>query len=236
MGLDVYVGSLTRYYVGDWETAVQKYGRESGLSVQVIRPNDREETIRDPEIIRPAVIEWRNNISKELKHLLPEALDWNEEEDAPYFTDKPTWDCYSSVVVWAAHEEQPQFPKPKEHVEDWISDPAFQASNEKGFESRYSQLLQSVELWLPCKFEFTFRADDVGGNEVNIGSSIALFNQLRELNARTWKTDQSITEEWLRQGAGHKAPLEVGARFAFAVFLKLTKASIEHRIPMKLDY
>jgi hypothetical protein len=236
MGLDVYVGSLTRYYAGDWETVVQRFGRESGMPVKVIRPNDPEDAIRNPEIIRPAVIEWRNNISKHLKHSLPESLDWNEDEGAPYFTDKPTWDCYSSLLIWTAHEEQPQFPKPKEHIEDWSSDPAFQASNEEGFESRYSQLLGNVELWLPCKFEFTFLADDVAGNEINIGSSIALFSQLRELNKRTWKTDGAISEEWLRQGAEHQAPLEVGARFAFALFMKLTRASIEHRIPMKLDY
>jgi hypothetical protein len=38
MGLDVYVGSLTRYYTGDWETIVQQAGREMGLEVRVERP------------------------------------------------------------------------------------------------------------------------------------------------------------------------------------------------------
>ena len=38
MGLDVYVGSFTRYYAGDWKTVVQRYGREEGLKVEVVRP------------------------------------------------------------------------------------------------------------------------------------------------------------------------------------------------------
>jgi hypothetical protein len=40
MGLDVYVGSLTRYYARDWETIVQKWGRESGTRVEVLHQNE----------------------------------------------------------------------------------------------------------------------------------------------------------------------------------------------------
>jgi hypothetical protein len=39
MGLDIYVGSLTRYYARDWETVVQKHARESGIKLTVVRPN-----------------------------------------------------------------------------------------------------------------------------------------------------------------------------------------------------
>lgn len=36
MGLDVYVGTLTRYYSGDWELITQRVGRELGLTVEVV--------------------------------------------------------------------------------------------------------------------------------------------------------------------------------------------------------
>ena len=39
VGLDVYVGPLTRYYLGDWETVVQRLGRERGFPVKTIRPS-----------------------------------------------------------------------------------------------------------------------------------------------------------------------------------------------------
>ena len=32
MGLDLYVGSLTRYFVGDWELMAQKVARELGMA------------------------------------------------------------------------------------------------------------------------------------------------------------------------------------------------------------
>jgi len=38
MGLDVYVGPLTRYYSFEWETIIQRAGREQGLEVRIARP------------------------------------------------------------------------------------------------------------------------------------------------------------------------------------------------------
>jgi len=38
MGLDVFVGSLTRYYMGNWETVIQQAGRQNNIPVQVVRP------------------------------------------------------------------------------------------------------------------------------------------------------------------------------------------------------
>jgi hypothetical protein len=37
VGLDLYVGPLTRYHLGDWLTVVQQAGRELGITVQVDR-------------------------------------------------------------------------------------------------------------------------------------------------------------------------------------------------------
>jgi hypothetical protein len=236
MGLDIYVGSLTRYYAGDWETVVQQYGRQAGIPVKVVRVNEPEDAVSDPEIIRSAVIQWRQKTSNGIKAALRTPLDWNEAADSPFFTDKPGWDSYSALLIWAAHEEQPQFAKPKENNEDWASNLAFQASNANGFKSRYSHLLKNVELWLPCNIEFTFEAPDVAGKEVRIGSSLMLFNQLRELNARSWNTDEGTMGEWLREDVEHLTPLDIDARSAFAMFMELCKASIEHRLPMKLDY
>jgi hypothetical protein len=50
---------------------------------------------------------------------------------------------------------------------------AYKACTEDGFGSRYSHLYD-VELWLPCPFGFMFKAEDVVGNPVLVGSSVAL--------------------------------------------------------------
>jgi hypothetical protein len=38
MGLDVYVGTLTRYYGGEWNTIIQQMGAEAGAEISVLRP------------------------------------------------------------------------------------------------------------------------------------------------------------------------------------------------------
>ena len=121
MGLDVYVGSLARYYTGNWET------KEAGIEVQVDRHGDSRDAIRNPLEVNRLVCEWRDHLSEELKSHLAAPVDWDERPDAPYFTDKPAWDCYSNLLLWAAYQEHPELPRPEKTVEDLRKDPAYQA-------------------------------------------------------------------------------------------------------------
>jgi hypothetical protein len=236
MGLDVYVGSFTRYYAGDWETIVQKHGREQGLDVQVVRANAPTDAITDPEQIRPAILAWRDQLSQGLGSNIDGPFDWDESNAAPYFTDKPAWDCYSSLLLWAAYCEHPKLSRPHDCVEDWTTDAAFQRSSAQNFKTGFSQLLRDVEIWLPHDFSFTFRAADPTGHGLSFGSSVILCAQLEELNGKTWRATDDMLVQWRREGAEYKAPLEVGAKFAFSVFSELARKAAEYRLIMKLDY
>jgi hypothetical protein len=236
MGLDIYVGSLTRYYARDWETVVQQYGRESGMPVDVVRPNEPEDAVADPNEIRADVLAWRESLSKGLGGNLSGPLDWDESPESPYFTDKPAWDCYSSLLLWAAYSEHPDLVRPVDCIEDWTKDEAYGRSADREFRTRYPALLRNTEIWLPSDFRFTFPAADVSGNTITFGSAVSLRDELIELNARTWRADNSTLAAWRKAGAEHLAPLEAGARFAFAVFIDLASAAVEHKLVMKLDY
>jgi hypothetical protein len=205
-----------------------------GRRVDGIRKHDPEDAIHDPEQVRPAVLAWRDGLSQALGERLKEPLHWNEDQGAPYFTDKPTWDCYADLMLWAAYDEQ-QLSRPSNHVEKWADDPAYKACTADSFRSRYSHLYD-VELWLPCPFGFVFQTEDVGGNPVVIGSSLALLRQLEDLNQRTWRADASRLQKWNFDGSEYEADMEAGARFAFAVFVKLARHSVEEELPMRLDW
>ena len=236
MGLDIYVGSFTRYYSGNWETVVQKYGSEQSLGVQVVRLNSPVDAITDPNQIQPTILSWRDKLSQSLGSNIDSPLDWDETDTAPYFTDKPAWDCYSSLLLWAAYSEHPELPRPHDCIEDWTSDIAFQRSIDPNFKSSFPQLLRDVEIWLPQKFAFTFRAADPTGKELGFGSSIFLQTQLELLNHRTWNATDQTLALWLNEGAEYKAPLEIGARFAFSIMYELAHQAVKHRLVMKLDY
>lgn len=236
MGLDVYVGSLTRYYARDWETVVQRHARETGMELHVLRPNDPEDIVTDQNTIRAAVETWRGDLTTALGDNIQSPLDWDESPESPYFTDKPAWDCYSSLLLWAAYLEHPDLARPTACVEHWAEDEAFKRSASANFQTEYPALLGNTEVWLPANFKFTFVATDLAGNNVNFGSVLALREELADINARTWRADNPTLTAWRREGAGYLAPLEGGARFAFSIFSELANAAVEHRLVMKLDY
>src|SRR5215207_333720 len=102
MGLDVYVGSLTRYYTEGPADVVERIARHQAMAV-----TDGQDA---EEVIRAAVLRWRENLSRWLGDRLARPLDWDESSPAPCVTDKPGWDGYGGALLLAAHDEHPGLP------------------------------------------------------------------------------------------------------------------------------
>ncbi|MSP23014.1 MAG: hypothetical protein EXR66_08425 [Dehalococcoidia bacterium] len=101
MGLDVYAGTFTRYYSGDWETMVQRVGRELGHDVHV-GPRGGPAVELLPGIEAPRhIAQWR-------EEAFADAFDWDEAATLPHLTDKPDWEACISLLLWAAHVEHPK--------------------------------------------------------------------------------------------------------------------------------
>ena len=65
MGLDIYAGTLTRYYSHNWKTVVQQWAEENGYAFNRITPDgepaDKEEEMSTAEV-QAAVENWRDQI------------------------------------------------------------------------------------------------------------------------------------------------------------------------------
>jgi len=236
LGLDIYVGSLTRYYAGDWELVAARVAREIGASFQVVRQHNPPDAIRDPEEIRRIVLEWRNGLAASLASRLPEPLDWDESPTAPYFTDKPAWDGYQGLLLWAAYEEHPELAIPKDLPKDFARDPAIQRSMGRDCRTAYPALLSDAKFWFPTRLPFIFEAPDASGNKAIIASSVSLAQELNELNRKTWNMNEAELDQCAFDGCPANSPLEVAARFAFALFRRHALLSVTHRLPMLLDW
>ena len=231
MALDVYVGALTRYYSGDWENVAERSTRKRRAG-----PRARSE---GPESgsIQAAVLSWREALAASLGDSMPAPLDWDESPEAPHFTGRPGWDGFGALVLWAAYAEQPTLKRPASLPDDWDDDRALVQCNAAGFRSRYSHLVRNVELWLPGPFDFTFEGEDVDRRRIVVGSAATLVRQLCDLNDATWKATESDIAGWIREPSDDdEAPLEPGARHAFAVMTGLARQAVEHRLPVKLDF
>jgi hypothetical protein len=238
MGLDIYVGSLTRYYAGDWETVVQRAAREQGMVCQILRPSGPDDGTRPPPSeIQELVLLWRQKLNEALADAEQPPLAWNESIEAPFFTDKPAWDCYGALCLWAAYDEHPGLERPEKAPESFSDDPAYKASNAEDFQSGYPNLLRGIELWLPCEFDFGFQAMGPTGQAMQFGSSIRLLEELTELNERTWRADEETIGDWRKACPDSQtAPLETKARYGYSILRYLARQSVEHNLPMKLDY
>ncbi len=233
MALDVYVGSLTRYYAGGWENVSERAARERGARAGPDRPATTDEEV---ERTRLAMTAWRKALARSLGDRVVAPLDWDESPEAPYFTGRPGWDGFGSLVLWAAYAEHPALRLPDALPEEWDNDLALVRSNAEGFRSRFSHLVRNVELWLPGGFEFTFEGGDVDGRRLVMGSSTMLRRQLGELNGATWKATATAISRWGQNPPPSDASLESCARYGFAVLSDLVERAVAHRLPMKLDY
>jgi len=236
MALDVYVGSLTRYYAGDWESLTDRTARERRGKAEAGQPGVAGAPKKDRERIQASVLTWRRTLDAALAPHLAEPLSWNEALEAPWFTDGVGWNGFGSLVLWAAYAEQPTLRRPAALPKEWDDDAALVRSNADGFRSRYSHLVRNVELWLPTTLDFTFEGEDVDGRRIIIGSSTRLRRQLGELNAATWKMEEDAMTALARGRPSGRASLEVTARHAMAVMSRLVRQAVQHRLPVKLDY
>jgi hypothetical protein len=259
VGLDVYAGTLTRYLTGNWELATETAAREMGLELQVERLNEPDDAVTDPEEVRAAVLEWREALANALE--LP--LAWPEDDDVPYFTDKPDWSGYGALLLFAAHQEHPEIPLPQELPKEPFDHPLFKAvtgggkrgllrrRKEPEHAPRYASLY-GTELWLPVATEAVWTAPFLNGEEVTMGSTEALLADLRDVARRLGASAEDL-EEWRRSGGvgevvgtveidgktfEQMTPGSVDdlARFALGVFTELAEQAVDHRLPMKLDY
>ena len=95
MGLDIYAGTLTRYYSHNWKTVVQQWAEENGYSFNRITPDgepaDNEEEM-SPAEVQAAVENWRDQILSAISQPgQPPYAPWLENNEKPYYTDKPDW-------------------------------------------------------------------------------------------------------------------------------------------------
>ena len=243
MGLDIYVGPLCRYYAGAWQTVVQQWGEREGIPIKVVRPKGSGLravwqkmlaclTIRrstDPIAI---VQTWRNELAAQGRFGSGKDWNWPESLEVAYETDKPNFDGYGAVQLWAAYAERPLVQKPRDFSNDWTADAVFAQVNLAP--SEFGHLI-GPELWLPVSFDEVFEAEEPNGNRPKIGSVFAMLRQLRRLNQISWNAPEDAVRQWRRDDYNPES-FESIARWGFSIWFCLAESAASKRLPMRLDY
>lgn len=258
MGLDIYAGTLTRYYAHNWKSATQQWAEANGFSFSRItpegKPADGEETV-DPADIQKGMENWQNQMLSAIAPKgKPPYAPWKEDNEAPYYTDKPDWDAFGALLLYAAScIYQEPLPKTVEKDWDFENHPLIQRMGEE--EERIWSLFIGASWWLPIEDGLAFNAPCPTDEEITFSTTGALKMELEHINAVGWNADEQTILSWVRT-EGYPADGEIQngkltnagieehtsynteslAKFAFSILWQAVRFSIEKRVPILLDF
>lgn len=261
MGLDIYAGTLTRYYCHNWKNSVQQIAEANGQKCEMIDANGNEiKPVEDKaEImeIHDIINQWIENLAANIDQIvapMPRPL-WDEINERDYFTDKPDWEAYGALIMFLACLIQ-NCPLPELVETNWnaFDDPIVKKGENLAPDC---SLISGVTLWLPIPTESIFVTNLPTGIEANISTLQLLKRELEELNRQTWKADESTILSWSNdkyyipvkrkktqllfgvlscKKQGERFRTEELAQCAFSMLYQAVNYAIEHNVPLLLDY
>lgn len=250
MGLDVYAGTLTRYYTHNWETVTQMFAEANGMQFRTIR-QQQEENISAEEL-KEIVTQWKDAIIKGLG--LSSELLWNEDYDiTPYYTDKPDWDALNALLLYiAAKYMGKEVPKTVEKNFDVYNHPIVKEFIEsKNF---MASLFDGNGWWLPIDQNIIFNYVLPNNQKSPLSTSSLLLEELKYYNSFGWNADRETILLW-NSTEGYPTDVtyskETGlseittneiyeteslAKFAFSILWQAAEFSIKHGVVIVFDF
>lgn len=259
MGLDIYAGTLTRYYAHNWKSAVQQWAEENGYTFQKITPDgaavDDEEEM-SPAEVQDIVENWRDQILAVIAAPGHEPYTpWPEDNEKPYYTDKPDWDAFGAMLLVAACRTYEE-PMPPTVEKDWdfMENPVI--ARLSGDEERVWSLFRGATWWIPLSDSFLFQGPLPTNDTATIGTVGGLRKELEKLNQLAWQADEKTILSWT-ETEGYPVDGTVGpngqysktdipehtqydteslAKFAFSMFWQAMCFAEEQQVPILMDF
>ena len=255
MALDIYSGTLGRYYTGDWHNRLQVWATAQGMECSVNRKEAEglDTSELTDEDMRQMVLDWQKGLQHFLKNQQDLDCQWSEAIDAPYLSDRPDWSAYWLTILWALYQEQGETPFDEVPAGFQLEqDPVFMRRSAEAYESTYPMLNCEADLFLPIGEAVFLNGADPFGHPVGIASSIVLWDELKRLNALTWQADDAEIASWREEYDRTIFSLEDGvpkaskakpvdrfeevAKYGFSILYTLTRFAVENNLPMRLDW
>lgn len=254
MGLDIYAGTLTRYYAHNWKTVTQQWAEENGYGFQRIAPSGEGREELSSDRIQRSVENWRDQVLAAIIRPGQEPYSpWVEDNEKPYFTDKPDWDAFGAMLLVAACHVYGD-PVPSTVAKSWkfVEHPSIKRLSEDG--EKFWSLFRGTDWWLPLPDSMLFRVPLPTGDQRMLGTTAILRDELKRINDMVWQAEEAAILGWSRT-EGYPADGSVGpggaitmgtehlqydtqslAKFAFSLFWQAVKFAEENQVPILLDY
>lgn len=227
MGLDLYAGTLSRYYSRGWETIAQRE-----LGAVLIFP-DGEPSYPPFSEVHELVELWVSDLQAKIANSGGSLCNWDELENTPYYSDKPDFEGYWSLIIWAAYLSKPTDTRPRSFcsMEELLANQVYQAA--KAQPTSLVTILES-ELFVPDERAFVFQAQNLAGNEVYISTTAALRHALEKVNLGSWNGSTADLDSWRRSGLPAISETQIKEYRPFG-FLPKRKKFLTRQIPEAVD-
>jgi hypothetical protein len=83
MGLDIYVGPLSRFYAHDWDPINVTLARAAGYRVEIHRPEPAAGALSNPEAIAERISAWRQWLNAAMPRVIVSPLDRDDSSQRP---------------------------------------------------------------------------------------------------------------------------------------------------------
>ena len=230
MIVELFVGTLTRYYSEQWQNGRTRTGHRSPFGA----PKGRD-AVDDPVELQGIIAEWLENASFKLKEHLKEPLSWQEGMLPPYFVGEMGMAGYGGAILLAAYTNHAHLPRPVTYMATWQGDPAIEASLKAEKKDALWEVI-NCGIWFPMDFAFGIGMKDPSGTPLKAGSIELLWKGLEYLNEVNWGASAEDIAAWRARSLSPTDSFETQAQFGFAVFHESCRLAREHRLPMKLHY
>lgn len=255
MGLDIYAGTLSRYYMRNWKTITQQFCEENGMQYSQIHPTGYEEENGTATETENQVRLWQEQLVNALKSSgAKEVKVWQDDHDTkPYYTHKPDWDALGALLLYATGNllkvRYPKDYKKNTNYHDVLKLMGVHTTSYKQW-----SLFNDVCHYLPIEERLVFKYPLPNGRENMLSTVACLKYELEKINEAGWKADEATILEWVNtegypvegqiSGNGllrflpkrNVYSTESLAKFAFSILWQAVKFAEKEQVTIVLDY
>lgn len=236
MAFDIYVGPVSRYANNDWKNLGQLAAEAHGFAYQVVRPDNQGFLggLFAKRRAAKAYERWLAVLRSDFEKAGIQAPSWNDSPELPYFTERPGWEGYASLLCKYAHLLFPGHPEPVTAVRlDGFSEtPVFDRAMDL---TESFGVLGACMMWIPGNFAAVIPTQSLSGRPISVGSVDALNREIDEV-CRLWGKDRDFFDGNGFDQPAEDSPFEEAAMYGLATFSRMAREAQKNELPMVLDF
>jgi len=237
MVLDIYAGSMARFFLRSYQTPLQRYADKVGAKHSFLTPPPKGLSV---DKTKSKLFEFKHNLHRLIGEEYPDISQWNDRA-TDYHVRQLHYACLDSLYIVSRCAYHLQFVRPNRIDDDQENYPDFPELSEEEENDGAIKAL-SCHLYLPSKGRLFVETKDILERDIDVTSLTQLKFGLGIIAQKVWG-NKIDSEKWVQQGAVlHEEDAECedivmhNAQYAFAVLHLALGFALNFNVPIILEF